>query len=80
MFRYFLGMLSPRRVDLRHLGDFDVSPRMLAMVAVALPIGALVAGVAWCLLRLIGLITNLVFYDRFGTALVAPSQTGHSPC
>ena len=45
----------------------------------ALPIGALVAGVAWCLLRLIGLITNLVFYGRFGTALVAPDAGGHSP-
>jgi CIC family chloride channel protein len=72
-------MDTPHRPDLRHLGDFDVSPRMLMMVAFALPIGALVAGVAWCLLRLIGLITNLVFYDRFGTALVAPSETGHSP-
>jgi CIC family chloride channel protein len=65
--------------DLRHLGDFDVSPRLLQIVAFALPIGALSAGVAWCLLRLIGLITNLVFYQRFGTALVAPSETGHSP-
>jgi chloride channel protein, CIC family len=65
--------------DLRHLGDFDVNPRLLAIVAFALPIGALVAGVAWCLLRLIGLITNLVFYQRFGTALVAPGEVHHSP-
>jgi hypothetical protein len=72
-------MTSPRSIDLRHLGDFDVGPRLLAMVAVALPIGALCAGVAWCLLRLIGLITNLVFYDRIGTALVAPGEGVHSP-
>jgi chloride channel protein, CIC family len=72
-----MGSDAPR--DLRHLGDFDVSARLLVMVGLALPIGALVAGVAWCLLRLIGLITNLVFYERFGTALVAPSETGHSP-
>ncbi len=65
--------------DLRHLGDFDVSPRLLLITAYALPIGALVAGVAWCLLRLIGLITNLVFYQRFGTALVAPGEIHHSP-
>jgi H+/Cl- antiporter ClcA len=65
--------------DLRHLGDFDVGPRLLAMTAYALPIGALSAGVAWCLLRLIGLITNLVFYDRLGTALVAPGEGHHSP-
>ncbi|MBS1863198.1 MAG: chloride channel protein [Actinobacteria bacterium] len=52
---------------------------MLAITAFALPIGALSAGVAWCLLRLIGLITNLVFYQRFGTALVAPGEIHHSP-
>jgi chloride channel protein, CIC family len=65
--------------DLRHLGDFDVSPRLLTIVAFALPIGAVSAGVAWCLLRLIGLITNLVFYQRVGTALVAPGAEHHSP-
>jgi H+/Cl- antiporter ClcA len=77
-------VLSPNRsaaptADLRHLGDFDVGPRLLAITAFALPIGALSAGVAWCLLRLIGLITNLVFYGRVGTALVAPGEVHHSP-
>ncbi|MBS1890403.1 MAG: chloride channel protein [Actinobacteria bacterium] len=52
---------------------------MLVITAFALPIGALAAGVAWCLLRLIGLITNLVFYQRIGTALVAPGEVHHSP-
>ena len=66
-------------LDLRHLGDFDVGPRLLLITAFALPIGALSAGVAWCLLRLIGLITNLVFYQRIGTALVAPGEIHHSP-
>ncbi|HWH21597.1 MAG TPA: chloride channel protein, partial [Solirubrobacterales bacterium] len=78
MTRYFLRSCPARR-DLRHLGDFDVSPRLLLIVALALPIGALSAGVAWCLLRLIGLITNLVFYQRLGTELVAPGATAHSP-
>ena len=72
-------MAPPRPTDLRHLGDFDVGPRLLAITAFALPIGALSAGVAWCLLRLIGLITNLVFYGRLGTALVAPGEGAHSP-
>jgi H+/Cl- antiporter ClcA len=63
---------------LHHLGDFDVSPRLLAIAAFAVPIGALSAGVAWCLLRLIGLITNLIFYGRFDTALVAPGEGHHS--
>jgi chloride channel protein, CIC family len=70
---------APRAPEMRHLGDFDVTPRLLLITAIALPIGALVAGVAWCLLRLIGLITNLVFYQRFGTALVAPGAEHHSP-
>ncbi|HVS99921.1 MAG TPA: chloride channel protein [Solirubrobacterales bacterium] len=72
-------MAHDHSTDLRHLGDFDVSPRLLAITAFAVPIGALSAGVAWCLLRLIGLITNLVFYQRFGTALVAPGEIHHTP-
>jgi H+/Cl- antiporter ClcA len=72
-------MATRRPTDLRHLGDFDVGPRLLAITAFAVPIGALSAGVAWCLLRLIGLITNLVFYGRLGTALVAPGEGAHSP-
>ena len=65
--------------DLRHLGDFTTTPRVLLIAAFALPIGAVSAGVAWALLRLIGLITNLVFYQRVGTALVAPGEGHHSP-
>jgi CIC family chloride channel protein len=71
-------MMAARATDLRHLGDFDVGPRLLAIVALALPLGVLSAGLAWCLLRLIGLITNLVFYGRVGTALVAPGEGHHS--
>jgi len=70
---------SYRSTDLRHLGDFDVGPRLLAITAFALPIGALSAGVAWCLLRLIGLITNLVFYGRAQTSLVADTQSRMLP-
>ncbi|HSS32647.1 MAG TPA: chloride channel protein [Solirubrobacterales bacterium] len=71
--------MTARARDLRHLGDFAMSPRVLTIAALAIPIGVLSAGVAWCLLRLIGLITNLVFYQRFGTALVAPGEGHHSP-
>jgi H+/Cl- antiporter ClcA len=65
--------------ELRHLGDFNVSRRVLLIAALALPIGAIGACLAWMLLRLIGLITNLVFYDRFGTVLLAPGAGHHSP-
>ncbi|MGZ4655462.1 MAG: chloride channel protein [Blastococcus sp.] len=65
--------------DVRHLGDFSATPRMLLITALALPVGAVSALVAWLLLRLIGLITNAVFYQRFGTALVAPGAVHHNP-
>jgi chloride channel protein, CIC family len=50
---------------------------MLLMAALAVPIGALAAGAAWCLLRLIGLVTNLVFYQRWAVELVAPGAQHH---
>jgi H+/Cl- antiporter ClcA len=61
-----------RTAQLRHLGDFSTSKRVLVIAALAAPLGALSACVAWALLRLIGLITNLVFYQRLATKLVAP--------
>jgi CIC family chloride channel protein len=59
------------------LADFVVDRRMLLMAALAVPIGALAAGAAWCLLRLIGLVTNLVFYQRWTVDLVAPGAHHH---
>jgi chloride channel protein, CIC family len=70
---------TPAQVrDVRHLGDFSATPRMLAITALALPVGAVAALAAWALLRLIGLITNLVFYQRVASGLVAPGA-GHHP-
>ena len=63
--------------DVRHLGDFTVTPRMLLITALAVPVGAVAALAAWCLLRLIGLITNAVFYQRTSSDLVAPGS--HHP-
>jgi H+/Cl- antiporter ClcA len=60
-----------------HLGDFTVSPYMLLVTALAIPVGAVSACAAWALLRLIGLITNLVFYQRVATDLVAPGGVHH---
>ncbi len=72
-------MSASPSADLRHLGDFTTTSRVLTITAFALPIGVFSAGVAWALLRLIGLITNVVFYQRLGLALVAPSGGHHSP-
>ncbi len=76
LFFWKVPVSSPVR-DVRHLGDFSVTPRMLLITALALPVGAVSAGVSWCLLRLIGLVTNAVFQQRISTALVAPGAGGH---
>ncbi|MGZ4491110.1 MAG: chloride channel protein [Nocardioidaceae bacterium] len=65
--------------DVRHLGDFTVTPRFLLITALAVPIGAASACVSWALLRLIGLITNAVFYQRVSTDLLAPGAQRHNP-
>ncbi|HTU74057.1 MAG TPA: chloride channel protein [Trebonia sp.] len=62
-----------------HLGDFTVRPRVLMISAIALVVGGASALAAFCLLRLIGLITNLVFYQRVSFALVAPGAHHHPP-
>ncbi len=62
-----------------HLGDFTLTRRVLVITAWALPVGGASALAALALLRLIGLITNLVFYQRVDTALVAPGSHQHSP-
>ncbi|MGH8960685.1 MAG: chloride channel protein [Jatrophihabitantaceae bacterium] len=52
---------------------------MLVITALALPVGAVSACVAWALLRLIGFITNAIFYQRLDTHLVAPGIGHHNP-
>src|ERR1043165_2890658 len=47
------------------LGDFRTNSRMLLLVGFALPVGVISAFVAKALLWLIGVITNLVFFQRF---------------
>jgi H+/Cl- antiporter ClcA len=60
-----------------HLGDFTLTARTLLITAVALAIGGASAAAAFCLLRLIGLITNAVFYQRLSTAMTAPGLIHH---
>ena len=57
-----------------HLGDFTTDGRRLTLLsAIALALGALSGLVAFALLRLIGLITNLTYDARWNATLVAPS-------
>jgi H+/Cl- antiporter ClcA len=60
------------------LGDYSVRPRILLIGALALGVGTVAALAADALLKLIGLITNLVFYQRFATALIAPGAEHHA--
>jgi chloride channel protein, CIC family len=54
------------------LGDFTTSKRVVLISVIATGIGILSAFIALALLRLIGLFTNLFFFQRWSTALVSP--------
>jgi len=56
------------------LGDFTITPRVLWISGLAVTIGLISSLVALALLRLIGLFTNLFFYQRWDTALTSPSN------
>ncbi|MGH3244871.1 MAG: chloride channel protein, partial [Trebonia sp.] len=71
-------MSHAERTKRATLGDFTVQPRMLLITAWALLVGGFGALASLVLLRLIGLITNLVFFQRWSTALVSPGA-GHHP-
>src|SRR5580693_4993722 len=55
------------------LGDFTTTARVLPISALALFIGVVAAFVAAGLLRLIGLFTNLFYFQRVDTTLVSPT-------
>jgi H+/Cl- antiporter ClcA/CBS domain-containing protein len=54
------------------LADFTATPRLLLICAFAIAIGVVGAYVALGLLKLIGLFTNIFFFQRLSTALVTP--------
>ncbi len=56
------------------LGDFTATWRMIPMALLAIAIGVLSCFVAVALLKLIGLFTNLFFFQRWRTALVSPAD------
>ncbi len=59
--------------DPARLGDFTTTPRVLVLAGAGVAIGAVSAVVAWALLRLIGVFTNLFFYQRWSAAMVSPA-------
>src|SRR5579863_4659338 len=56
------------------LGDFTTTPRVLWVSTLAIGIGVIGSYVALGLLRLIGLFTNLFYYQRWRTDLVSPAN------
>jgi chloride channel protein, CIC family len=59
--------------ELSDLGDFTTSARVITISAMAIAIGVVCGYVAWLLLKLIALFTNLFFFQRVSTAMVSPA-------
>ncbi len=55
------------------LGDFTTTPRAISISGLAVGIGLVSAYIAWALLKLIGIFTNLFFFQRWGTSMVSPA-------
>jgi chloride channel protein, CIC family len=61
------------------LGDFTATWRVLPISAIAIVVGALGALVALALVHLIGLFTNLFFFQRLGTEMASPAGNRLGP-
>ncbi len=55
------------------LGDFTTTIEVIPISLLAIVIGVIASYVAWFLLKLIGLFTNLFYYQRIDTALSSPA-------
>ncbi|HWC97304.1 MAG TPA: chloride channel protein [Candidatus Sulfopaludibacter sp.] len=66
-------MKAHRKAVLASLGDFTMTPRAVSISALAVLIGFVSAFIALALLKLIGIFTNLFFFQRWSTALVSPA-------
>ena len=58
---------------LKELGDFTTTIRVVPIMLMAIVIGAIGAYVAWLLLKLIGLFTNIFYYHRLSTGFASPA-------
>jgi len=65
--------VTPLTDRLSPLGDFTATNRMVLLSGAALAVGIFNAFVAWFLLRLIGLFTNIFFFCHISTSLVSPA-------
>lgn len=58
---------------LEELGDFTTTFQVIPISVMAIFVGFIASLVAWLLLRLIGIFTNLFYYQRWDTALSSPA-------
>lgn len=69
----------PHKLTPRRLADFSADPRTLILAAMAVVIGTLGAGVAWLLVRLISLITNLVWFGQIADTGMTMAHAARTP-
>lgn len=62
-----------RKPCLEEMGDFTTTVRVIPISLLAIAVGLVSTGVAWCLLRLIGLITNIAYFHRVSSSFVSPA-------
>ncbi len=73
-------MIHPQEAAVREkLGDFIITPRVISISGLAVGIGLVSAYIAAALLKLIGLFTNLFFYQRWSTTLASPANNTLGP-
>lgn len=65
--------VGAHKTRLEELGDFTTTVQVIPISLLAIGIGLIASYVAWFLLKLIGLFTNIFYYQRLGTALSSPA-------
>ena len=63
----------------RHLADFNADPRLLILAGIALVVGTGGALAAWALVKLIALVTNLVWFGVFATTPAIMANAARTP-
>jgi chloride channel protein, CIC family len=71
--RLAAALLPRERDEAADLGDFTTTWRVVPISLVAIGLGLLGSVVAFALLKLIGLFTNLFFFQRWDTTFVSPA-------
>ena len=71
--RMSTSQVQANRSAADELGDFTTTIRVIPITLIAMAIGVVASYVAWFLLKLIGLFTNLFYYQRFDTTLTSPA-------